>query len=75
MPSPSASLPVSAASGVLDSVRDKLGIDRLELLSGGEAEGLSGSGVAAGRYVSRDVYVGAGSASAKPAAAWWSKST
>jgi translocation and assembly module TamB len=45
--------------GVLDSVRDKLGIDRLELLSGGEGEGLSGAGVAAGRYVSRDVYVGA----------------
>jgi translocation and assembly module TamB len=36
-----------------------LGIDRLELLSGGEADGLSGAGVAAGRYVSRDVYVGA----------------
>lgn len=34
-------------------------MDRLELLSGEEGEGLEGAGVAAGRYVSRDVYVGA----------------
>jgi translocation and assembly module TamB len=50
---------IGGGPGILDSVRNTLGIDRLELLSGEEGEGLSGAGVAAGRYVSRDVYVGA----------------
>jgi translocation and assembly module TamB len=50
---------IGGGPGILDSVRNTLGIDRLELLGGGEGEGLSGAGVAAGRYVSRDVYVGA----------------
>jgi translocation and assembly module TamB len=50
---------IGSGPGILDSVRNTLGIDRLELLSGEEGEGLSGAGVAAGRYVSRDVYVGA----------------
>jgi translocation and assembly module TamB len=50
---------IGGGPGVLDTVRNTLGIDRLELLSGESGEGLSGAGVAAGRYVSRDVYVGA----------------
>ncbi|UEM24636.1 translocation/assembly module TamB domain-containing protein (plasmid) [Skermanella mucosa] len=50
---------IGGAPGVIDKVRGTLGIDRLELLSGKPGEGLSGTGVAAGRYVSRDVYVGA----------------
>jgi translocation and assembly module TamB len=50
---------IGGGPGILDTVRNTLGIDRLELLSGESGEGLSGAGVAAGRYVSRDVYVGA----------------
>jgi translocation and assembly module TamB len=44
--------------GLLDRVRNTLGVDRLEILSAQEGEGLQGAGVAAGRYVTRDVYVG-----------------
>jgi translocation and assembly module TamB len=44
--------------GLLDRVRNTLGVDRLEILSAQEGEGIQGAGVAAGRYVSRDVYVG-----------------
>ncbi|UEM23153.1 translocation/assembly module TamB domain-containing protein [Skermanella mucosa] len=50
---------VGGGPGILDNLRNTLGVDRLELLSGEEGEGLEGAGVAAGRYVSRDVYVGA----------------
>ncbi|EWY36380.1 hypothetical protein N825_26250 [Skermanella stibiiresistens SB22] len=50
---------VGGGPGILDNLRTTLGVDRLELLSGEAGEGLSGAGVAAGRYVSKDVYVGA----------------
>jgi translocation and assembly module TamB len=40
-------------------MRRSLSLDRLRLVGGNQSDGVSGTAVAAGRYVARDVYVGA----------------
>jgi translocation and assembly module TamB len=50
---------IGSAPGIVGRVRSTLGIDRLGLVGSNEGDGLSGTAVAAGRYVTRDVYVGA----------------
>lgn len=43
-------------AGLVDRVRQSLGLDRLEFIGGGENG--QGPGIAAGRYIAKDVYVG-----------------
>ena len=40
-------------------MRSSLGLDRLRLVGSNQGDSFSGTAVAAGRYVARDVYVGA----------------
>lgn len=48
---------IGGGPGLLDRVRSTLGLDRLEI-TGGENGGTGAPGIAAGRYLSEDVYVG-----------------
>lgn len=57
---------VGGTPGIVGKVRGALGIDRLELVGSDDGQGLSGTAVAAGRNVSRDVYVGAEQRVGKP---------
>ncbi|EWY36917.1 hypothetical protein N825_22665 [Skermanella stibiiresistens SB22] len=45
--------------GIFSQMRRSLSLDRLRLVADNQGDGVSGTAVAAGRYIMRDVYVGA----------------
>jgi translocation and assembly module TamB len=50
---------IGGTPGIVGKIRRSLSLDRLRLVGGNQGDGVSGTAVAAGRYVARDVYVGA----------------
>jgi translocation and assembly module TamB len=50
---------IGGTPGIVGTMRRSLSLDRLRLVGGNQGDGVSGTAVAAGRYVARDVYVGA----------------
>ncbi|MGF7206171.1 translocation and assembly module TamB [Skermanella aerolata] len=50
---------IGGTPGIIGNIRRSLSLDRLRLVGGNQGDGASGTAVAAGRYVARDVYVGA----------------
>jgi translocation and assembly module TamB len=50
---------IGGTPGIVGKIRRSLSLDRLRLVGGNQGDGVSGTAIAAGRYVARDVYVGA----------------
>jgi translocation and assembly module TamB len=50
---------IGGTPGIFGKMRRSLSLDRLRLVGSNQGDGVSGTAVAAGRYITRDVYVGA----------------